>query len=222
MTGGNLCSIMGKRGCGKSTLIHYIIGKTLQTKLRNGIVILDYKGEYVNFLKKRFFYLRVTSKLLRNIYDWEGILRKYPYIIIHPYKLPPRKYQELGNKISLALLEIGQRSFFLDEAHLYFPTHSSLLDGFGTLVTTSRSLGIDFYFVCQRAATINTTAMAEANIRICFQQDEKNDVQQMQRYFDRDISKLKVYEFVAKNTYNHKQIFSDTKHLEKLDEIFRA
>ena len=217
-----IVAITGKTGCGKSFLMNYLIHKEYEKKNRQGIVVLDFRGDHLNLLhKKDFFYLRISSSLFNKYrFNWTGIFEKYPYLIIEPFKLTVDEYQKLGNEISLGILEVKNRVFFLEEAHLCFPVYTSLLKGFGILVTTGRKLGIDFYFLCQRASTINTTAVAEANIRICFQQDEKNDLFRMQPYFSIPLSELKRFEFVAKNTFSHQEIVSNTNDLKKIDIIF--
>lgn len=217
-----IISIIGKPGCGKSYLTNRLIEKDINRNERGGIVILDFQGEYLNFVKKGFKYLKVDPSIFRHYYlNWVGILEKYPYIIIEPFGLTIEEYQKLGNQIASAIIKVEQRSFYLEEAHLCFPVHSSLMQGFGELVTTGRKLGIDFIFVCQRSSTINTTAIATANLRICFQQDEPNDIKKMQSYFSQyKIDELKRFEFVAKNTMTHQTIKGNTSNCDIIDQIW--
>ena len=217
-----ICFVCGKTGVGKSFLLNYILHKEYQLNRRGGMVILDLRGDHLNLLKEpKFKYTRISGDILNNYdIDWKGILTAYPYLIIEPYKITQEDYQNMGNQIALALVDIGNRIFVLEEAQLCFSVYDSIKKGFGILVTTGRKLGLDFYFTSQRPGIVNTTAVAEANIRIAFSLDDINDLQRMKSIFsETDLTQLKRFEFVAKNTFNHKQIKSDTNHLQMIDDI---
>jgi len=220
-----ICFVCGKTGTGKSFFTNYLIHKEYKLKRRKGIVILDFRDDHLNMLHEKyktdFYYLRISGEILNKYdIDWVNILKKYPYLIISPYKLTQKEYQKLGNDVALGIVEVGDRVFVLEESQLCFPIYDSIKRGFGILVTTGRKLGIDFYFTSQRAGTVNTTAVAEANIRVSFALDDLNDIQRMRNFFnDIDLSKLKRFEFVCKNTFTHKQVIGNTSRCEDVDKI---
>lgn len=217
-----ICFVVGKTGSGKSYLLNHILHKELITKRRSGMVILDLRGDHLNLLDSNgFFYLRISANILRRYkIDWEGIIKKYPYLIVEPYKLSMEEYGELADDIAGGVVETGDRVFVLEEAAIGLPIYSSNRRNMSVLVTTGRGLGIDFYFTSQRPASVNTTAVAEANVRVCFPVDDINDVKRMKGYFpDDDLSLLKRFEFIALNTFTHEKIKSDTYHLPAIDKI---
>ena len=215
--------LCGKTGTGKSFLLNYLIHREYELKRRQGIVILDFRGDHLNLLKQREFkYLRISGYILNNYnIDWVSVLNEYPFLIIEPWKLTQAEYQELGNQIALGIIEIGNRVFFLEESQLCFSVYDSIKRGFGILITTGRKIGIDFYFTSQRPGIVNSTAVSQANVRVAFTLDDINDVGRMRGHFPSgiDLTKLKRFEFVAYNVFSHKQTISNTSDLKKIDEI---
>jgi hypothetical protein len=50
--------------------------------------------------------------------------------------------------------------------------------------------------------------------------DDANDINRVKTYFENvDISKLKRFEFVARNEFSHQQVISSTNNLKVLDKI---
>lgn len=47
--------VCGKTGVGKSFLLNYLIHKEYELKRREGIVVLDFRGDHLNLLKKKSF-----------------------------------------------------------------------------------------------------------------------------------------------------------------------
>lgn len=215
--------VCGKTGCGKSFLMNSLIQREYELRRRAGIVILDLHGDHLNVINHpEFRYLRVSGDMVRRYkFDWEGILKKYPYIIIETDKIDQAGYQKLGNDIAAALVEVRDRAFFLEEAHLCFPIHDTIRGGFGILVTTGRKLGIDFYFITQRPSTVNTTAVSQANVRISFVLDDINDLQRMRGHFppEVDLSSLKRFEFVGYNVFTHKMVKGSTDNVSVVDDL---
>ena len=217
-----LCFLTGKTGCGKSFALNYLLHREYELKRRAGIVCLDLRADHLNLLKlSGFHYLRISANILHN-YDlnWAGILAEYPYLIIEPYKLSREEYEKLADDIAEGIIEVGNRIYVLEESGLAFPVYTGIRRNLSVLITTGRKLGIDFYFTSQRPSFVSTVAVSQANIRICFSFDDLNDLQRMRTYFsDVSLSKLKRFEFVARNEFTHKQIISNTSDLKKIDEI---
>jgi len=215
--------ICGKTGCGKSFLLNYLIHKEYFLKRRQGIVVLDFRGDHLNLLKqKEFKYLRISGNILNNYnIDWVNVLQEYPYLIVEPWKLTQAEYQELGNQIALGIVEVQNRVFFLEEAQLCFSVYDSIKRGFGILTTTGRKIGIDFYFTSQRPGIVNSTAVSQANVRVAFTLDDVNDISRMRGHFppEIDLTKLRRFEFVAYNVFTHQQVISNTNDLKKIDKI---
>jgi hypothetical protein len=183
---------------------------------------LDLRDDHLNLLKfPDFYYLKITP-LIFNYYDldWTGILQKYPYLLISPHKLSREEYEQLADDIAKGIVDIGNRIYVLEEAGMAFPIFSSIRRNLSVLVTTGRKLGIDFYFTSQRPSQVNTTAVSEANVRIAFSMDDKNDVQRMASYFpNENFEGLKRFEFFAKDTFTGKIIKGNTNNLQGLDKI---
>lgn len=212
----------GKTGTGKSYCLHYILEREYALKRRGGIVILDLQGDHVSLIKgTEFQYLPVSRELFMGYkLDWVGILQKYPYLIIEPTKFAEGEYGQLADNIAGAIMEIGNRTFVIEESHFAMPTYVSMKHDLSALITTGRKLGIDLYFTTQRPALVNTTAVTQANLRIGFYVDEKNDIQRMNSYFPGyDLSQLQFLEFVANNNRERKILKSDNNHLSELDKV---
>lgn len=218
----HLIFISGKTGCGKSTLLSYLILKSYKKKQRDGIVILDFKGEYKNLCQKTDFKYRPIDyeTLIENWIDWEGYLKNEPYLIIHPYNFSSEEYAEIADNIAKGVLKIGNMVYIIEEAQLAFPVHTSIRRNMSALITTGRSQGIDVFFVAQRPADVLTTAIAQANIRISFALDDKNDLQRVSTYFkEEEVKKLKRFEFLCLNTMNHISVKSSTNKCSDVDNI---
>jgi len=50
-----LVFLAGKTGSGKSFALNYLIHREYELKRREGIVILDFRGDHLNLLKKKVF-----------------------------------------------------------------------------------------------------------------------------------------------------------------------
>jgi len=214
--------LSGKTGCGKSFALNYLIHREYELKRREGIVVLDLRDDHLNLLKEKdFYYLRISPNILNNYeLDWAGILTKYSYLLVSPFKLSREEYEQLADNIAEGIVEIGNRVYVLEEAGLAFPVYSGIRRNLSVLITTGRKLGIDFYFTSQRPSFVSTVAVSQANVRICFSVDDQNDIQRMKSYFsDVDLSKLQRFQFVARNEFSHEQIQSDTNNLKDLDKI---
>ncbi len=212
----------GKTGTGKSYCLHYILEQEYKLKRRTGIVILDLQGDHVSLLKgTNFHYLPVSRELFVGYaLDWVGILTKYPYIIIEPSGFDEGEYGQLADSVAGAVMKIKSRTLVIEESHFAMPTYASMKHNLSALVTTGRKLGIDLYFTSQRPALVNTTAVTQANLRIGFFVDDKNDVQRMNSYFPGyDLSQLEFMQFVANNNRDRRIIKSDNNHLQELDAL---
>ncbi len=213
--------LVGKTGVGKSYLLNHILHEELKKKRREGMVILDLRGDHIDLVREGFRYIRISGSTFRryNI-DWEGVLKKYPYVLVEPYKLSMEEYGDLADDIAGGVVDNGNRTFVLEEAGIAMPVYSSGRRNLSVLVATGRGIGIDLYFTSQRPAQVNTTVISEANVRICFQLDEMNDVKRMKNIFPSDnLESLKRFEFIALNTFTHEKIKSDTYHPEAVDKI---
>jgi len=214
--------LAGKTGTGKSFALNYLIHREYELQRREGIVVLDLRDDHINLLKEKdFHYLRISPNILNNYeLDWEGILGKYPYLIIVPYKLSREEYEKLADDIAEGIVEVGNRIYVLEEAGLAFPVYTGIKRNLSVLITTGRKLGIDFYFTSQRPSFVSTVAVSQANIRICFSVDDSNDIYRMKTYFkDIDLTKLERFQFVARNEFSHEQIQSDTSNLQIIDKV---
>jgi len=217
-----ICCVFGKTGVGKSTLTNYAINKEYQIKRRGGIVILDHKEDHKNLLKYQdFVRLPITDRIFNNYnLDWKGILKEYPYIIVEPIKLSRDEYEKLADDIAGGLIEVENRVYVIEEAQLAFPVNGSIRRSLSVLVTTGRKIGIDLYFTSQRPAMCNSVAVSQSNIRICFAVDDLVDLKRTSTYFSGvELEKLKRFQFVCKNTMNHKQIVGSTSDLSVVDEV---
>jgi DNA helicase HerA-like ATPase len=214
--------VSGKTGTGKSYCLNYILRREYELKRREGIVILDLQGDHVNLLREqKFFYLPMGKKNYDTYrFNWVGILQKYPYIIIEPQKFSGEDYGNLADDIAGAIMEIGNRTFVIEESHFAMPTNNSMKHHLSALITTGRKLGIDLYFTSQRPALVNTTAVTQANLRIGFFVDDPNDMKRMNGFFaDYDLSKLAFLQFVANNNRDRKVLKGDNNHLSELDSL---
>jgi hypothetical protein len=217
-----ICFLCGKTGCGKSYTLNYILHREYKLKRREGIVVLDLRDDHLNLLKLPDFYFLKITPLIFNYYDldWAGILQKYPYLLISPYKISREEYEKLTDDIAKGIVDIGNRIFVLEEAGLAFPVYSGIRRNLSVLITTGRKLGIDFYFTSQRPSFVSTVAVSQANIRIAFTMDDANDINRVKTYFENvDIANLKRFEFVARNEFTHEQVISNTSNLKVLDKI---
>lgn len=218
-----ICAILGKTGTGKSFSTNWIIHQEYEKKRRNGIVVLDIRADHLNLLKKNdFHYLRISGEIFNNYnLDWVGILQKYPYVVIEPIKISREDYEKLADDISKGLLEVENRVFVLEEAHLALPVHTSIKRNLSVLITTGRKIGLDLYFTTQRAALVNSTAISQANIRISFLLDDLRDIDRMRGHFppEIDLTKLKRFEFVAHNVFTHQFCKGTTNDLSVVNKI---
>jgi len=217
-----ICFICGKTGSGKSYLLNYILHKEYQLNRRGGMVILDLRGDHLNLLKEpKFKYTRISGDILNNYnIDWGGILTAYPYLLIEPYKLSREEYEQLADNIAGGIVEIGNRIYVLEEAGLAFPVYSGVRRNLSVLIVSGRKLNLDCYFTSQRPSQVNTTAVAEANVRIAFSMDDKNDVQRMLSYFpNENFEELKRFDFLAKDTFTGEIVKGNTNNLQVLNKI---
>lgn len=218
-----LCFIVGKPGSGKSHSLNYILHKELQMKRRAGIVILDLRADHINLIKtsEEFFYLKISPRILNNYkLNWAGILAKYPYVVIEPFKMSRDEYMELTERVAQGVLDVENRILVIEEAQMAMPVNSGIRRNMSAIITSGRKLGIDVYFTSQRPALVDTTAVSEANTRIVFSMDDVNDLKRIKPYvLGEKIETLDRFQFVAINNFTHNKIRSDTYHLETLDKI---
>jgi GTPase SAR1 family protein len=212
---------VGKTGVGKSYFLNYVLHKEIEKKRREGIVILDLRSDHVDLLQEGFALCQVSHEMMSRLnIDWAGYLNTYKNVVVVPYKLSMEEYGDLADDLAGGVIDNGNRIFVLEEAGHGLPVYSSNHRNLSVLTTTGRGLGIDFFFTSQRPAQVNTTAVSEANVRVCFQLDEMNDIRRMKNIFPTDnIESLKRFEFIALNTFNHEKVRSDTYHLEAVDKI---
>jgi hypothetical protein len=220
-----ICFLCGKTGCGKSYTLNYILHREYELKRRKGIVVWDLRDDHLNLLKLSDFYYLKISPLIFHYYDldWSGILQKYPYLIISPYKLSTEECEILVDDIAKGIIDIGNRIFVLEEAGVAFPVYAGIRRirrNLSVLIATGRKLGIDIYFTSQRPQQVASIAISQANIRISFQLTDHNDLARVNSYFENvDISKLERFQFVARNDFTNEQIIGSTDNLKVLDKI---
>lgn len=215
-----ICSIIGKTGSGKSTFLNKLLKEDFRRKRREGIVVLDLRGDHLNLIKEcDFHYLSFFEEYLDLKIDYVKLIKKNKFLIIEPIKISREGYEILSDLIAGAVLEVGNRIFVLEEASLSAPVYQSIRKNLSILATTGRKLGIDFYFTTQRPSLVNTTIISQANVRVSFALDDKNDLNRVKSYFNssEDLNNLKRFEFLIKNEFNHKEAKSDTN---KVEEIF--
>lgn len=191
---------------------------------RGGIVILDLQGDHWGLKDEtnEFYGFPISEDIfLTKKIDWVGVLKKYPYLIVSPKAgFDGEQYGALGDEIAGAIMEIGNRTFVIEEAQFAMPVKTSIQHNLAALITTGRKLGIDLYFTTQRPAFVSTTAIAQANTRITFLVDDVNDLKRLQPYFPKDdLTKLQRFHFAATNNFNHDTLVGDNNHLSQLDKI---
>ena len=190
--------VIGVKGTGKSYYAGWLFEERV-TENNSDFVILDLKPtEHIGLSKLPGTRIMVYHQYMGEQIDWINIMEKYPRLVIEKgTDCTPDRFLEECGRICKAIIEIGNRYVFVDEAHRIAPKtpnkQQSLkyADAFIRLITEGRTKGIHVISVTQRCALLNSTVIAEASEVMIFRLFGKNDMDWITGYIP-DEMKNKV------------------------------
>lgn len=174
------CVVVGQSGMGKTTLCRGIV-RAYQAGPRR-IVILDPKeGEDSWDMMPGFAQYAVRGDQV--VFDkktgsgiaWARMLEARKRVRIFTSGLGPDEYDQLGDEIGQACMDVGDILFVADEAHRFFsPTHSKK-GALARVWDSARSSGVDCLFITQMPVELHLYARKQANAAIALGLREPND-----------------------------------------------
>lgn len=188
--------IIGKKGCGKSTLTAEIIHEYIKQRKRKRFVIVDHRLGLYQPLRRMGF--RAAQIAGTRPIPWHDVLAKNPKLLIFTNNILFEDVYEHLNSLASALLDMGNALLWIDEAHLYYPSPESKAPrGLRLLVRDARKRAVDIGFTTQIIVDLGISALKEADAIAIFKLTEENELEKAGKYAPEGvIRRLDRYQYV--------------------------
>lgn len=188
--------ILGIAGTGKS----YVAGEVIEDCVPDfeAAIHYDIQDEEIGLSIEDglFTSLYVDREMYENGIPLLDAVKKYKYIRVVPEGLDEEEQIEIAGQIADFATHFGHQTgpdtgifISMDEAHEIAP--EGQLDGrISRMVTGGRSLGVEFLFVTQRPALLDTTIITQTDYLMIFKMKDR-DMKKIQNSVSYDASILK-------------------------------
>jgi ABC-type dipeptide/oligopeptide/nickel transport system ATPase component len=167
--------IVGKSGSGKTYLAKYVIKQMIPYKR---VIIISNRNEYDI---PALYEAEITRSTKGRIDYANLVMKKSPLFL--SYLLTDQDVTAELDRLSEALMQVGNTALFIDEAHLFFPRWRAS-EGLNILVKAGRKEGIDTVFITQMPVDLNPAALKQKSYIVSFQVTEPSEIERLRVGFE--------------------------------------